>query len=175
MATSDEIKKAYRTLAMKFHPDKNKDPEAIHKFKSISESYQILSDKDKRYDYDKMINVQMYPQHNQKQWHYRDPFEVFNEIFSIINGINNTYNMLEPFITPFITSLAQPSIITVQIIDLDNYKKKSIHNSSLKIEEPVMLLENNKQFVNSNIKSGNLFILNDKELNNLINKTIYEQ
>eukprot|EP01120_Amphizonella_sp_Union-15-10_P008717 TRINITY_DN317_c0_g1_i1.p1 TRINITY_DN317_c0_g1~~TRINITY_DN317_c0_g1_i1.p1 ORF type:complete len:333 (-),score=41.68 TRINITY_DN317_c0_g1_i1:75-1073(-) len=52
-ATQDEIKKAYRKLAVKWHPDKNKeDPQAEEKFKKISEAYQILSDSQKREKYD---------------------------------------------------------------------------------------------------------------------------
>jgi curved DNA-binding protein len=52
-ATEDEIKKAYRKLAMQYHPDRNKgDKKAEEKFKEISEAYAVLSDKDKRAQYD---------------------------------------------------------------------------------------------------------------------------
>ncbi len=51
-ASVDDIKKAYRQLAMQYHPDRNKSPDAEEKFKEISEAYAVLSDQNKRQQYD---------------------------------------------------------------------------------------------------------------------------
>lgn len=51
-ASDDEIKKAYRKLSKKYHPDINKEPDADEKFKEIAEAYEVLSDANKRAAYD---------------------------------------------------------------------------------------------------------------------------
>src|SRR3989337_4429695 len=51
-ASADEIKAAYRKLAMQYHPDRNKSPDAEEKFKELSEAYAVLSDQNKRQQYD---------------------------------------------------------------------------------------------------------------------------
>jgi curved DNA-binding protein len=51
-ASADEIKKAYRKLARKYHPDVNKEESAVEKFKEINAAYEVLSDKKKKDEYD---------------------------------------------------------------------------------------------------------------------------
>ncbi|HMK46217.1 MAG TPA: molecular chaperone DnaJ [Methanocella sp.] len=58
-AGADDIKKAYRKLALQYHPDRNKEAGAEEKFKEISEAYAVLSDEQKRARYDQMGHAGM--------------------------------------------------------------------------------------------------------------------
>ncbi|ODN94227.1 hypothetical protein L198_05081 [Cryptococcus wingfieldii CBS 7118] len=76
-ATDIQLKKAYRKLAIKYHPDKNPSPEAGERFKEIGEAYQILSDPDTRAFYDKVGKDGM----SRPEEGNFDPQEVFSQIF----------------------------------------------------------------------------------------------
>ncbi|MDR0463146.1 MAG: DnaJ domain-containing protein [Pseudomonadales bacterium] len=108
-ASADEIKKSYRKMALKFHPDKNKEADAEDKFKEINEAYQILSDEKKRSTYDQFGHAAFDPSagmgagggnpfaggfQNGYTWSYQsgganpfegmdfgDPFEIFETFF----------------------------------------------------------------------------------------------
>ena len=77
-ATKSEIKKAYRRLALKYHPDKSKEKGTEEKFKEISEAYAVLSDDEKRKQYDMYGHAGIDSQYN-----YEDIFRGadFSDIF----------------------------------------------------------------------------------------------
>ncbi len=81
-ASPEEIKKAYRRLAMKYHPDRNPgDKEAEEKFKEITEAYEVLSDPEKRARYDKYGHAGVSGQTVTADMSVEDIFRHFADIF----------------------------------------------------------------------------------------------
>ena len=81
-SSPEEIKKAYRKLAIKWHPDKNQgDPAAEEQFKKISEAYDVLSDENKKSQYDQFGHSTFKQQGSGQQQHHHDPFDMFNSFF----------------------------------------------------------------------------------------------
>ena len=80
-ATEDEVKRAYRKLAVKYHPDKNpNDAHAEEKFKELGEAYDVLMDADKRAAYDRFGHA-AFSQGMGRGGGFHDPFDIFREVF----------------------------------------------------------------------------------------------
>lgn len=79
-ASNEEIKSAYRKLAMKYHPDQNQgDKEAEEKFKEVAEAYEVLRDPDKRNMYDRFGHEGL--RGGRYGGGFHDPFDIFREVF----------------------------------------------------------------------------------------------
>lgn len=82
-ASESEIKRAYRALAKKYHPDMNKAADAVDKFKEVQEAYEILSDPQKRANYDQYGHA---AQDNPFGQGFSGGFDDLNDIFSSFFG-----------------------------------------------------------------------------------------
>jgi curved DNA-binding protein len=121
-ASQDEIKRAYRKLARKYHPDVSKEPEAEKQFKEIGEAYEVLKDPEKRAAYDQLGTRWQAGDHFQPPpgWHFNfdfggdgfgnngfhraNPFD-FSDFFETMFGDggptkNGRYTHSHPFHTP---------------------------------------------------------------------------
>src|SRR2546425_4151682 len=88
-APDEEIKRAYRKLAVKFHPDKNPDdPHAEEKFKELGEAYDVLMDADKRAAYDRFGHA-AFEQGGRFRGGFFDPVHLFRGVFRGGAGIGS--------------------------------------------------------------------------------------
>jgi len=91
-ATAEELKKAYRKLAVRYHPDKNPgDQTAEEKFKEIGEAYEVLMDSNKRAAYDQFGHAAFAPGSGAASrggfgGGFHDPFDIFREVFGGMGG-----------------------------------------------------------------------------------------
>lgn len=72
-ASDAEIKRAYRKLAIQFHPDKNKSPEAEEIFKEVNEAYEVLGDPERKVMYDQMLRGEEVVEQQPEPPRHRDP------------------------------------------------------------------------------------------------------
>jgi molecular chaperone DnaJ len=81
-ATEEEVKRSYRKLAVKFHPDKNPDePHAEEQFKELGEAYDVLMDAEKRAAYDRFGHAAFAQGTAGRGGGFHDPFDIFREVF----------------------------------------------------------------------------------------------
>jgi len=155
--SKEEIKKSYKKLALQYHPDKNKDIDAIDKFKEIAEAYDTLSDDEKRKKYDMFGN-------SDEQFS-GDPFSAFNDIFnqhmSSFMNMNMNYEK-EINISDILNNLAGFSNFNSS----SNFDIPNIPNIHVKFhtmpKSPFSFSHNNVENINENFNNYN----NDNDHNN---------
>ncbi|CDW77071.1 UNKNOWN [Stylonychia lemnae] len=88
-ATEDEVKKAYKKLALKFHPDKNRAPNATDAFKKVSQAFACLSNAEKKRIYDQHGSEENFQQRYQQSYYQEDfnPHDIFSAFFGFDSGM----------------------------------------------------------------------------------------
>jgi len=85
-ASDEDIKKAYRTAAMKYHPDRNKEPGSEDKFKEAKEAYECLGDSEKRQQYDQHGHNDPFAHGRRQTWQFNAGDDHINNVFNNIFG-----------------------------------------------------------------------------------------
>lgn len=90
-SSPEDIKKAYRKLARKYHPDVNKEPDAEEKFKELSEAYAVLSDDEKRAQYDRFGHAGIDSRYTQQDIFRDFDFDIFQDLG--LGGFDSIFDM----------------------------------------------------------------------------------
>ncbi len=164
-ANQDEIKKSYRRLARKYHPDLNKTKEAEEKFKEINAAYEILSDEEKRRQYDQFGDNMFGGQNFSDFARSRSASEDLDDILSSIfgrGGFSQRFSQNSQGFSGFNFSnfahedLDITTTLNVSVLDtlLGNKKQVSINNETFSLKIPIGVEEGEKIRVRNKGKIG---------------------
>lgn len=164
-ASQDEIKKSYRRLARKYHPDLNKTKEAEEKFKEINAAYEILSDEEKRRQYDQFGDNMFGGQNFSDFARSRSASEDLDDILSSIfgrGGFSQRFSQNSQGFSGFNFSNFAPedlditTTLNVSVLDtlLGNKKQVSINNETFSLKIPIGVEEGEKIRVRNKGKMG---------------------
>ncbi|BAW42614.1 co-chaperone-curved DNA binding protein A [Helicobacter pylori] len=164
-ANQDEIKKSYRRLARQYHPDLNKTKEAEEKFKEINAAYEILSDEEKRRQYDQFGDNMFGGQNFSDFARSRSASEDLDDILSSIfgrGGFSQRFSQNSQGFSGFNFSnfahedLDMTATLNVSVLDtlLGNKKQVSINNETFSLKIPIGVEEGEKIRVRNKGKMG---------------------
>lgn len=164
-ANQDEIKKSYRRLARQYHPDLNKTKEAEEKFKEINAAYEILSDEEKRRQYDQFGDNMFGGQNFSDFARSRSASEDLDDILSSIfgrGGFSQRFSQNSQGFSGFNFSnfahedLDITTTLNVSVLDtlLGNKKQVSINNETFSLKIPIGVEEGEKIRVRNKGRSG---------------------
>ncbi|GAA8486308.1 DnaJ family protein [Helicobacter pylori] len=164
-ASQDEIKKSYRRLARKYHPDLNKTKEAEEKFKEINAAYEILSDEEKRRQYDQFGDNMFGGQNFSDFARSRSASEDLDDILSSIfgrGGFSQRFSQNSQGFSGFNFSNFAPenlditATLNVSVLDtlLGNKKQVSVNNETFSLKIPIGVEEGEKIRVRNKGKTG---------------------
>ncbi|MGL2903880.1 DnaJ C-terminal domain-containing protein [Helicobacter pylori] len=164
-ASQDEIKKSYRRLARQYHPDLNKTKEAEEKFKEINAAYEILSDEEKRRQYDQfgdnMFGGQNFSDFARSRRTSEDLDDILSSIFGK-GGFSQRFSQNSQGFSGFNFSNFAPEnldltvALNVSVLDtlLGNKKQVSVNNETFSLKIPIGVEEGEKIRVRNKGKTG---------------------